>query len=92
MSLLIIGHVDLSAVDSTPSCRCEAPIKVSLVAQMVKNLPVMQELHVSSLSWEDPLQKVMATDSIILAWRIPWTEESGRPQSMESQSQTWLTE
>ena len=71
MSPLIISHVDLSAVDSTPSCRCEAPIKASVVAQMVKNLPVMQELHVSSPGWKDPLQKGMATDSIILAWRIP---------------------
>ena len=49
----------------------------SLVAQMVKNLPAMQEIGVRSMGWEDPLQKGMATHSIILAWRIPWTEEPG---------------
>ena len=56
----------------------------SLVAQMVKNLPAIQELRVRSLSWEDPLQKGMATHSSILAWRIPWAEEPGRQQSMGS--------
>ena len=45
----------------------------SLVAQMVKNLPVMQETWVRSLDWEDPLEKEKATHSSILAWRIPWT-------------------
>ena len=64
MSPLIISYVDLSAVDSTPSCRCEDPIKTSLVAQMVKNLPIMQELHVSSPGWKDPLQKGMATHQL----------------------------
>ena len=49
----------------------------SLVAQMVKNLPVMQETWVKYLGQEDPLEKKMATDSSILAWRIPWTEELG---------------
>ena len=44
---------------------------------MVKNLPAMQETQVSSLSWEDSLQKGMATHSNILAWRMPWTEEPG---------------
>ena len=57
-------------------------IQDSLVAQMVKNLPVMQEPWVQSLSWEDPLEKEMATHSSILAWRIPCTEEAGRLQSM----------
>ena len=46
----------------------------SLVAQMVKNLPTLQETWVQSLGWEDPLEKEMATHSSILAWRIPWTE------------------
>ena len=55
------------------------------VAQMVKNLPAIQETWVSSLGQEDPLQKEMATHSSILAWRIPWTEEPGRLQSMGSQ-------
>ena len=50
----------------------------SLVAQTVKNLPIMQETQVQSLGWEDPLEKGMTTHSSILAWRIPWTEEPGR--------------
>ena len=54
----------------------------SLVAQMVKNLPAMQETWVQSLGQEDPLEKGMATHSNILAWRIPWTEEPGRLQSI----------
>ena len=55
---------------------------VSLVAQMVKNLPVMQETGVRSLGQEDALEKGMATHSSILAWRIPETEEPGGLQSM----------
>ena len=47
----------------------------SLVAQMVKNLPAVQETQVRSLGREDPLEKEMATHSSILAWKIPWTEE-----------------
>ena len=47
------------------------PYRASLVAQMVKNLPVMQETWVQSLSWEDPLEKGKATYASILAWRIP---------------------
>ena len=57
----------------------------SLVAQMVKNLPSMQEAKVQSLGWEDPLEKGMATHSSILAWEIPWTEEPGGVQSMGSE-------
>ena len=49
------------------------------VAQTVKNLPSIQETRVWSLGWKDPLEKGMATQSSILAWRIPWTEEPGRP-------------
>ena len=49
----------------------------SLVAQMVKHLPTMQETQVRSLGWEDPLEKEMATHSSTLAWKIPWTEEPG---------------
>ena len=49
----------------------------SRVAQLVKNLPVMQETPVRFLDWEIPLEKGMATHSSILAWRIPWTEEPG---------------
>ena len=53
---------------------------------MVKNLPTMQETWVRFLGWEDTLKKGMATHSSILAWRIPWTEESGELQSMGSQT------
>ena len=53
-----------------------------MVAQMVKSPPAMQEAQVQSLGWEDPLGKGMSTHSSILAWRIPWTEEPGRLQSM----------
>ena len=58
--------------------------RTSLVAQMVKNLPTVQETRVRSLGGEDPLEKGMGTHSSILAWRIPWTEEPGRLQSMGS--------
>ena len=55
------------------------------MAQMVKNLPAMQETRVRSLGHEDPLEKGMAAHSSILSWRIPWTEEPGRLQSLGSQ-------
>ena len=58
---------------------------VSLAAQMVKNLPVIQETRVQSLGQEDPLEKGMATHSSIFAWIIPWTEEPGGLQSVGSQ-------
>ena len=65
----------------------------SLVAQLVKNLPVMQETWVQSLGQEDPLENIMAAHSSILAWRIPWTEEPGRLQSMGLQrvGHDWVT-
>ena len=52
---------------------------------MENNLPAMQETQIQSLGWEDPLEIGMATRSSILAWRIPWTEDPGRLQSMGSQ-------
>ena len=55
------------------------------VAQSVKSLPAMQETWVQPLGWEDSLKKEMATHYSILAWRIPWTEEPGGPQSTGSQ-------
>ena len=58
--------------------------RASLVAQMVKCLPIMRETQIRSLGWEDPLEKEMATHSSTLAWKIPWTEEPGL-QSMGSQ-------
>ena len=51
---------------------------------MVKNLPALQETWVQSLGWEDPLEEEMATQSSILAQRIPWTEEPGRLSSIGS--------
>ena len=61
-------------------------IKVAtLVAQMVKRLSTMRETRVRSLGWEDPLEKEMAIHSSTIAWKIPWTEEPGRLQSMRSQ-------
>ena len=59
--------------------------QASLVAQMVKHLPAMQETWVWSLGWEDPLEKEMAIHSSTLAWKIPRMEEPGRLQSMGSQ-------
>ena len=62
----------------------------SLVAQLVKNPPAIQESQVQSLDQEDPLEKGVAIRSSILAWRTPWTEESGGPQSRgASKSWTW---
>ena len=56
------------------------------MALQVKNLPAVKETWVQSLGWKDPLEEGMATHSIILAWRILWTEEPGRGQSMGSQA------
>ena len=58
--------------------------RISLAAQSVKRLAAVQETWVRSLGWEDPLEKEMATHSSTLAWKIPWTEEPGRLQSMGS--------
>ena len=55
------------------------------MAQMVKNLPAMLEIQVPSLGHEDPLEKEMASHSSTIAWKIPWTEEPGRLQSVGSQ-------
>ena len=57
----------------------------SLEAQSVKNLLAMQEVWFQPLGWDDVLEKEIAPHSSILAWRIPWTEEPGGLQSMESQ-------
>ena len=71
---------------------CSTPV-ISLVAQSVKSLPAMRETWVWSLGQEDPLEKEMAIHSSILAWRIPWTEEPGGPQSMGSPrvGHNWVT-
>ena len=59
-------------------------VRVSLVAQMVKNLPAIQKTQVQSPGQEDPLEKGVTTHSSILAWEIPWTDEPGGLQSMGS--------
>ena len=64
---------------------CNYLVKTSLVAQMVKRLPTMWETWVQFLGREDLLEKEMATHSSTLVWKIRWTEEPGRLQSMESQ-------
>ena len=61
------------------------------MVQTVKNLPTMRETQIRSLGQEDPLEKGMATNSSILAWRIQWTEEPGGLQSMGLQSQIQLS-
>ena len=70
--MCIYVHVDIYVVE----------VWASLVAQMVKNSPAMQEMWVRSLGWEDPLENRMATHSSILARKILWTEDPGRLQSM----------
>ena len=62
--------------------------EASLVAQMVKRLPTMQETWVRSLSWEDPLENEMATHSTTLAWKIPWMEERGSTTHGVTKSRT----
>ena len=68
-------------------------LMTSLVAQMIKHLPTMQETQVQSLGRRDLLEKEIATHSSILAWKTPWTEEPGRLQSMGSQRviHNWVT-
>ena len=67
--------------------------EASLVAQMVENLPAVQEIQVQYLCWEDPLEKAMATYSSIPAWRIPWAKEPGGLQPMGLlKSQTRLSD
>ena len=67
-------------------------VEASLVAQMVKSLPAIQETLVQSLGWEDPLEKGAATHSSALTWKIPWTEEPGSLQFMGLQRATQLSD
>ena len=62
------------------------------MTQMVKCLSAVWKTRVRSLGWEDPLEKMMATHSSVLTWKISWTARSGRLQSMGSQSRTWLSD
>ena len=66
------------------ACMCVC-VQTHVVTQTVKSLAAVQETWVQSLGQEDSLEKGMTTHSSILVWKIPWTEESGRPQSMGSQ-------
>ena len=71
------------AMDFTNSIVISSKIpRVSLVAQLVKNLPAMQETWIRTLSWEEVLMKEMAAQDSILAWRISWMEEPGQLRSM----------
>ena len=79
------GHWELIHSGFCVILKCLCILWASLVAQVVKNLPALWETWVRSLGWKDPLEEVMATHSSTLARRIPWTEESGRLQSMGSQ-------
>ena len=78
MFSLLLGEVGSSSHSGVSSLHLQA----SLVAQLVKNLPAMQETQVQSLGVEDPLEKETETHSSILACKIPWIEEPGRLQSM----------
>ena len=80
---LLCGHFQAQIGLAIESAKAEE--SASLVAQMVKNLPAMQETWVQSLGQEDPLEKKMATHFSILAWENPWTEEPGGLQSMGMQ-------
>ena len=78
---MVWGHILVCHYPNTKLGSLSEP----LVAQMVKHLPIVRETWVQSLGREDLLEKEMATHSNILAWKIPWTEEPGRLQSMGSQ-------
>ena len=78
-------YIERELINKTHKARIITNILLAggyLVAQMVKNLPAVWEAKVQSLGREDPLEKGMGTHSTILAWRIPWTEEPDRLQSM----------
>ena len=80
-----VGLVELSESTGTGFVAILILPRASLVAQMVKNLPAMQETGVGSLGLEDPREEGMATHSCMLGWITPWTEELGRLQSIGSQ-------
>ena len=84
-TLYIFAHYTLYILYSVHFCTLLGIQRVSLVVQIVKNLPAMQETWVPSLGWEDPLEKGKATHFSILDWEIPWTENAGRLQSIGSQ-------
>ena len=95
-SIYNVGDPDsIPGLARSPGERIGYPLQyswASLVAQMAKNLPAMQETWVWSLGWEDLLEEGMAAHSSILAWRIPWTEEPGGLQSLGWQKVIQMTE
>ena len=83
LQLEVLGEKGASLPSSCESIpRRPPPTRAFLVAQLVKNLPAMQDTWVQSLVWENPREKRMATRSSVLIWEIPWTEEPGGLQSM----------
>ena len=100
---LKISQMEKTGVLSDPGREIDLPdhqeyvrafesVRASLVAQTVKRLSAMQEMWVRSLGWKDPLEKETAVHSNTLAWKIPWTEEPGRLQTMGLQSRTQLSD
>ena len=79
------GWAGVSTQGRETRCMCHRKGETSLVAQMVKRLPTMQETRVRYLGWENPLEEEMAPHSSTLAWKIPWMEGCGRLQSTRSQ-------
>ena len=77
---------------SGPGIEPVSPALASLVAQMVKHLPEVQETQVGSLGWEDPMEKGMTTQFSILAWKIPWSEELDRLHPWGRKSRTQLSD
>ena len=77
-SFLVIRRLLQDRLDKV----CLEKGRASLLAQLVKNLPIVLETWVRSLGWEDPLEKEMTTHFSIIAWKIPWTEEPSALQSM----------
>ena len=84
-ALEVASSAIVDPVGSSQFRHVHRAVKASMMAQLVKNPPAVQETLVPSLGWEDPLEEDMATHSSILAWRIPWTEEPGGLQSRGSQ-------
>ena len=83
LSLILVFREEHKMVPSRSLMHlCTGTSRTTLIAQSVKNLPTMKETWVRSLGQEDPLEKEMATHSSILTWRIPWTEEPDRLQSI----------
>ena len=75
-------HLNAGVLSLLSAEHLSSPPQAALVAQLVKNLPAKCKVRIQSLSWDDLLEKGMATHSSILAWKIPWTEKPGELQAM----------